>query len=411
MKLRGFRIELGEIESALERIAGVRRAIVVVWQQRGDARLVAYVTADGMAPDALKAQLRAWLPEYMVPTTIVAVERFPLTPNGKIDRRALPNPQPADASRAITAPRTDTERLIAELWRELLGVERVGVDDNFFELGGHSLLLARAHAALEQRLARKFAMVEMLRATRRSRTLAAFLDHGGDGDRKRRSGSRPQRRRGARPARRATAPGRAAQAARPLVASARDRSAHIAVVGMAGRFPGADSVDAFWRNLLAGVESVTRFTDDELRADGVSEATLADARYVRARAAITDADHFDAAAFGMSPREAQITDPQHRLMLEVTWHALEHAGIDPARTAGSIGIYGSVTWSSYLLQLLARPDVIQGLDAHQVMFGNAVDYVAAAGAAYKPRLGAGRRSSCRRRAHRRSSRRTSPARR
>ncbi|HWU91462.1 MAG TPA: polyketide synthase, partial [Kofleriaceae bacterium] len=150
----------------------------------------------------------------------------------------------------------------------------------------------------------------------------------------------------------------------------------MAIVGMAGRFPGADSVDAFWQNLVGGVESITRFSDDELAAAGVPAATLADPRYVRARAAMDGADLFDAALFGLSQREAQITDPQHRLMLELAWHALEDAGCDPERFPGAIGVYGSVSWSSYLFQLLARPDLTAGLDGHQIMFGNDKDYFA-----------------------------------
>ena len=180
VKLRGFRIELGEIEAALERHEGVTRAVALLSRATGDARLIAYVTGDARAPEELRAHARAWLPDYMVPAAIVHLDAFPLTPNGKIDRRALPDPRGEQPPRAVTGPRTAQERLVAEIWRELLAVDRVGVDDSFFDLGGHSLLLARAHAALEERLQRRFPMVEMLRHPTVAR-LAAYLDGAGEG--------------------------------------------------------------------------------------------------------------------------------------------------------------------------------------------------------------------------------------
>ncbi len=105
----------------------------------------------------------------------------------------------------------------------------------------------------------------------------------------------------------------------------------IAVVGMACRFPGASTVEEFWRNLCGGVESITHFSAEELRAAGVSEADLADPHYVRAAPVLDDIDLFDADFFGFAPKEAQICDPQQRLFLEVSWTALEAAGCDPSR--------------------------------------------------------------------------------
>ncbi|MET0399653.1 MAG: amino acid adenylation domain-containing protein [Longimicrobiaceae bacterium] len=140
VKVRGFRVEPGEVEAALERHPGVREAVVLV---RGQA-LVGYFTAGGGAPDGgeLRAHLKALLPEHMVPSAFVALEALPLTPHGKLDRRALPAPE-AGAGREYAAPRGGTEHALAEAWAQVLGVERVGVHDDFFELGGHSLLATR----------------------------------------------------------------------------------------------------------------------------------------------------------------------------------------------------------------------------------------------------------------------------
>ncbi|WP_437755172.1 type I polyketide synthase [Sorangium sp. So ce1389] len=122
----------------------------------------------------------------------------------------------------------------------------------------------------------------------------------------------------------------------------------IAIIGMAGRFPGASDVATFWRNLCAGVESVSILTDEELAAAGVDPALIARPDYVRARAVLEDIDMFDAELFGFTPREAAALDPQHRLFLECAWEAFENAGIDPERAGGPVGVYAGSSLSGYL---------------------------------------------------------------
>ncbi|WP_225830133.1 non-ribosomal peptide synthetase [Streptomyces sp. NK08204] len=167
IKLRGLRIELGEIEAVLITHEAVREAVVVAHEHApGDVRLAAYVTcAAGTAPSAgdLAAHLRRRLPDYMVPATFTVLERLPLTPSGKTDRKALPAPQTAraDLETRFVAPRDRTEHALAEIWRDLLGVERVGTRDNFFDLGGHSLLMAEFRTVLAASLGHELTMVEL----------------------------------------------------------------------------------------------------------------------------------------------------------------------------------------------------------------------------------------------------------
>ncbi|MEV6521218.1 amino acid adenylation domain-containing protein [Longispora sp. NPDC051575] len=150
LKLRGYRIEPAEIEAVLRDRPGVREAAVVAREDTpGDPRLVGYLVGD-TDPATLPAALGAVLPDYMVPSAFVVLDALPLTPNGKLDRRALPAPGPAVA-RPFAAPEGAAEELVAEVFAELLGLDRIGADDDFFELGGNSLLAIRAIARLRSR--------------------------------------------------------------------------------------------------------------------------------------------------------------------------------------------------------------------------------------------------------------------
>jgi len=164
VKVRGFRIELGEIEARLMEHGGVREAVVVAREDApGQKRLVAYVVGDETAgADGLRAHLGEALPDYMVPAAYVRLERIPLMPNGKLDRRALPAPEgDAFARRAYEPPAGDVEELLAGIWAEVLRVERVGRWDDFFELGGHSLLAVQVISRVRQVLEVEVALGEM----------------------------------------------------------------------------------------------------------------------------------------------------------------------------------------------------------------------------------------------------------
>jgi amino acid adenylation domain-containing protein len=154
VKLRGFRIELGEIEAAVARHPGVREAAVLLREDRpGDPRLVVYVTGDALpGVQELRAFLKDGLPDYMIPAAVVALESLPLTLSGKVDRRALPAPDQSAVQGAgeMVAPRTPLESLLASIWAEVLGLERVSVHDSFFELGGNSLTATRATTLVQE---------------------------------------------------------------------------------------------------------------------------------------------------------------------------------------------------------------------------------------------------------------------
>ena len=181
VKVRGFRVELGEIEAQLGAHTAVSDCAVTVREApSGDAVLVGYaVGANGQAPDAelLRAHLRERLPEYMVPTSILLLEEMPLTPNGKVDRRALPEPDFSASVEDGVAPEGELEETIAAVWRDLLQLDRVGATTNFFDLGGHSLLLAQVHARLQASIRPDISIIDLFRYPTVS-SLATYLTAG-----------------------------------------------------------------------------------------------------------------------------------------------------------------------------------------------------------------------------------------
>ncbi|HEX5746348.1 MAG TPA: amino acid adenylation domain-containing protein [Archangium sp.] len=168
VKVRGFRIELGEIESALLQHPALKETVVVAREDvPGDKRLVAYYVATGQAPslEELRAHLGQRLPEHMVPAAFVPLAAMPLSPNGKLDRKALPAPEGLrlQSDTPYVEPRTELERNLARLWQEVLGVEQVGIHDRFFDVGGNSLLLVRAHGRLCAELGLEIALTELFK--------------------------------------------------------------------------------------------------------------------------------------------------------------------------------------------------------------------------------------------------------
>ena len=363
VKLRGYRIELGEIEAALRQQPDINQAVVAAREDAGDKRLVAYLTASAQrAPEThgLRARLQDTLPEYMIPSAFVWLDALPLTPNGKIDRQALPAPDQArpDSSAAFLAPSTAMEHTIADIWRQALQVDKVGIDDNFFDLGGHSLLMTQVHEAIRQRLGlslQRFQLVELFQHPT-IRTLAASLArHEQNASEttsiRLRSPARPARERG-------------------------QIDHEIAIIGLAGRFPDADDLHAFWAHLRDGRESIRFFSDEELLAAGIEAELLAQPNYVRANGVLSDVTCFDASFFGVTPADAEVMDPQHRLFMETAWHTLEHAGYGAQADETAIGVFAGCSHNGYLIHhLLPHLYTHQNRSIYQVMIGNDKDFL------------------------------------
>ncbi len=149
----------------------------------------------------------------------------------------------------------------------------------------------------------------------------------------------------------------------------------IAIIGLMGRFPGSKNIEDFWENLQMGRELISFFSEEELLSSGISSSTLNNPNYIKARAILEDAELFDASFFGFNPREAEITDPQHRLFLECAWSALESAGYDSQIYKGAIGVYAGAGLSSYLLNVYLNQNIIDSIDPLQLMVAGDKDFL------------------------------------
>lgn len=179
IKIRGFRVELGEIRAVINQHPDVRDSVVTTHGDRSESlRLAAYCVPEAGAQPGVE-EIRAWmaaeLPEYMTPSAVILLDKIPLLPNGKVDRKSLPAPQPASRATTPAGPASRLEKRIAEVWKSVLTIERVGIDDNFFDLGGNSLLLVSAHYRINEFAPRPLALVDLF-ACPTIRSLARFLE-------------------------------------------------------------------------------------------------------------------------------------------------------------------------------------------------------------------------------------------
>ncbi|MDE2078736.1 MAG: type I polyketide synthase, partial [Burkholderiales bacterium] len=348
LKVDGFRIEPGEIEVALMAHPQIQDAVVTAPDLPGFGRqLMSHVVLrEGTSqpwPElvaALRAHLRAHLPEYMVPTRFMTLARLPTTPSGKIDRRNLPLP-------AVSGPASQPGTIaqaIQQAWQELLGLTDLPVDANVFDLGAKSLLVLRFVARMKE-LGHPVSVAQVYDHP----TLQGLADAMGAVNQ-----ATPQPRR-----RTATGP-----------------TQGIAIVGMAVRTAGSKTLDAFWDNLLNNREGIRHFAPHELDPS-VPQEVRSRPNFVAARGVLEDADRFDAGFFGISAREATVLDPQQRLFLELCWTALEHASIDPDQTTDRFGVYAGEANNTYTPALRQEnPELVQQLGEFGVMLGSEKDYIA-----------------------------------
>ncbi|MFJ2027155.1 amino acid adenylation domain-containing protein [Streptomyces sp. NPDC087897] len=320
VKLRGHRIEPGEIEAVLDARPEIGRSVVLLERVGLTDRLTAYYTGTGEAPvdvTRLRAELAKTLPAYMLPAAFVALDAFPLTAHGKVDRAKLTGAARMVPPPAVGGPVTalDLERTVRGIFEEVLGSRDIDRAAGFFDIGGDSF------AAIEavERINREFGCSLRPTSVFAHPSVAAMARH----------------LTGLLPAEQAAAAQPAEPAEHPepphATPAADDTSLDdaIAVIGISCRFPGAMDHRAFWSALVEGRSGGTSWSVEELRTLGVPEELITRPGYVPQRAVVDGRADFDAAFFDISPRDAEFMDPQARLLLQHAWQALEDAGYRP----------------------------------------------------------------------------------
>lgn len=350
VKIRGYRIELGEIEVVLNGVVGVKQAVVVAREDAaGQKRLIAYLVAtdDGQDTVAVRRELKKKLPNYMMPSAFVWLHDLPKTSSGKVDKKSLPEPElkRPELATVYKKPQSELEKAIAGIWVDLLELDKVGTDDNFFELGGNSLLAQKTVVVLKNKLNHALPITKLYQHPT-IRGIADYLQ------RKEKtiqySGQR-----------------------RPKTGSD-----EVAIIGMAGRFPGANTIEALWEVLKNGQETIRFFTPEELDPT-IPERIRNDPAYVRARGVIDNADQFDAHFFGLTPKLSELMDPQQRVFLEIAWEVLEQTGHLPPTYAGTVGVYAGCGNNTYYQHnVLSNTHLIDQVGSFQVMTVNEKDYIA-----------------------------------
>ncbi|WP_329016637.1 type I polyketide synthase [Micromonospora rifamycinica] len=328
LKVNGVRIEPAEVEAAAGAHPGVRQAAAALHEIDGRSRLVVHLVLRDDVDEAVvlrevPGHVAGRLPAAVHPYGYAVVAELPLTASGKTARNRLRPPHRLVRATPTTTdlPRGELERRIAGVWREVLGLDHVGVRDNFFDLGGVSAQLLTVRQRLTTELGLRVGATDLVEYPT-VRALARRL--GGDDP---------------------AVAGAAPVTVRPAGGTDDDR---VAIVGMAGRFPAAPDLATFWRNLCDGVDAIVECADEDVRSQ--DPALLADPDFVRMAGPLADPEYFDAAYFGINAKEAALMDPQHRIFLECAVDAFEDAGEVPAGTR--TGVYASSSISTYLVNNL-----------------------------------------------------------
>jgi len=350
VKIRGNRVELGEIEVLINQLNDIQQAIVVAREDViGQKRLVAYLVSAQNKPDTdyVRKSIEQQLPDFMHPSAYVWLSELPKTTSGKVDRKALPKPdmERPELSVLYKAPSTPIEKNIIGIWMELLLLDKIGIDDNFFQLGGNSLLALKTVAQLKHLFNYEVPITKLYQFPTVS-GIVNFIS------------------------------GANKVIAKTVAKKDRNSNSDIAVIGMAGRFPGANTIDEFWNMLTEGREGISFFNDAELDPS-IPASVKSDPDYVKARGLIEKADEFDAEFFGFNPRSAELMDPQQRIFLEIAWEALENSGYLPQKYHGSVGVFAGTGYNTYFPNnVLAHPELVEKNGQFNVRLLNEKDYVA-----------------------------------
>lgn len=361
IKIRGHRIEAGAIENVLIEYKGVKDCVVLDKTPEHRHELVAYliINEENISLKALQEYLKSHFPRYMVPSKYVIVDKFPVTSNGKVDRKNIPNISQfsyLSYEKTNISLENKYEEILIDLIESFLQRDDIDPESNFFDLGLHSILLVNIAQALNRILSQPISVVDLFEHPT-VRNFANFLLKTHHIEYEQTINSE-----------------KSSEIISDLHNSFHEN--HIAVIGMACKVPGADNYKNFWELIVQKEEKIQFFNEEELEQSGVPSELYSRKEYIPARGILSNIDQFDADFFGYTPSEARIMDPQHRIFLEQSWIALEDAGYTADSFSGKIGIYAGMNDSTYFSNhLLPNPTIKENYDTQQLSLATSTHYL------------------------------------
>lgn len=341
IKIRGFRVELGEIDSKIEEILEGADVVSTVFQQKsGEHYICSYINKDFNERN-LRKELNTNLPEYMIPRFIVKLDQFPLTPSGKIDKKSLPRPEfkRPDLINEFFAAQDDLEKKILKIWSSVLELDEIGVQDSFFDLGGTSLGAMTILEKINKLSDNKISVGDLFSLSTIAKQ-ARFIK--GEQD--------------------------------SIKITKKNKTHNIAVIAMTGLFPGANNIKEFEELLQKNKCGLEEFSPELTHSS--HEELKSNPNYVFVKGEIKSAKTFDQQFFGITPREAELMDPQQRKFLELSYNALEASGYLDKRDELKVGVFAGSANNTYQRNLDEFQDKVQQFGEFNVMVLNEKDYIA-----------------------------------
>jgi len=356
VKVRGFRIDLGEIEYALSQIGAINQSCVVVNETRTETGsnkyLVAYYVSNNsngvVNQNYIIDKLSQSLPEYMVPGILVKMESFPLTANGKLDKRALPKPDFNNGSQHIK-PVTELEIKLCLIYATVLGlgIEQISTTQNFFRMGGNSILTMQLKVKLRQLDEfKQISVADLFKYNSINKLIQAIQkDY------------------------------QTEYKFQKNIAQTNGNH-EVAIIGISGAFSGANNMDEFWQLLINQQEGIEYYSTEECLQLGVNEALLQDPGYIAAAGKVKDIELFDPLFWGLSPNEAKLMDPQIRKFIEHCWFALEASGYSNQRKNYHIGVFAGSGNSDYFNEHILLGKMAEQINMWEASMANSKDALA-----------------------------------
>ncbi len=369
VKVRGYRVEISEVETAVNKCVGVTQCMVKLHTDDNGAVLCAYILAqNNFNIEFVKNEISMSLPEYMVPSLYVLIDKLPVTPSGKLDYKSLPSPfaQRPILSVEFVACSTVIEKQIENIWKRYLQIEKVGLYDSFFDLGGHSLLLVKVlldlnetfHSSLGTSTDSALSLADLFTALNISQ-LAELISAKSEKQKKIQFVENEKKIHSVSEA-----------------LSSKISNHDIAVIAINGRFPQVENMDQFWQLLVENKNAIGKFPADKTHPSVLSE-DVNNKNYVFASGELKDADSFDFNFFGINKQEAESVDPQQRKFLELSYETFEMAGYNTVQMKNNrIGVFASMGPSKYSQIVSMYPDKARSLGEHYLQMGLDKDYLA-----------------------------------